>query len=75
MVHVDSTTSLIITVQYEVIIVIDLAELLSEWWFPLSTNPSRADQLSTRRLGYTVRGGIEAGGQIRCQRTAVGAYE
>ena len=25
-------------------IVIELAELLSEWWFPLSTNPGRADQ-------------------------------
>ena len=31
------TTSLI-TGQFE-IIVIELAELLSEWWFPLSTNP------------------------------------
>ena len=36
------TTSLI-TGQYEMI-VIELAELLSEWWFPLSTNPGRADQ-------------------------------
>ena len=25
-------------------IVIELAELLSEWWFPLSTNPGQADQ-------------------------------
>ena len=25
-------------------IVIELAELLSEWWFPLSTNPGRANQ-------------------------------
>ena len=37
------TTSLI-TGQDEMI-VIELAELLSEWWFPLYTNPSRADQL------------------------------
>ena len=36
------TTSLI-TGQYEMI-VIELAELLSEWWFPLSTNPGQADQ-------------------------------
>ena len=36
------TTSLI-TGQDEMI-VIELAELLSEWWFPLSTNPGRADQ-------------------------------
>ena len=36
------TTSLI-TGQHE-IIVIELAELLSEWWFPLSTSPDRADQ-------------------------------
>ena len=36
------TTSLI-TGQYEMI-VIELVELLSEWWFPLSTNPGRADQ-------------------------------
>ena len=32
-----------ITGQYEMI-VIELAELLSEWWFPLSTNPGRANQ-------------------------------
>ena len=25
-------------------IVIELAELLSEWWFSLPTNPGRADQ-------------------------------
>ena len=25
-------------------IVIELAELFSEWWFPVSTNPGRADQ-------------------------------
>ena len=25
-------------------IVIELTELLLEWWFPLSTNPGRADQ-------------------------------
>ena len=25
-------------------IVIELTELLSEWWFPLSTNSGRADQ-------------------------------
>ena len=36
------TTSLI-TGQYEMI-AIELAELLSEWWFPLSTNSGRANQ-------------------------------
>ena len=36
-------TTYLITGQYEMI-VIELAELLSEWWFPLSTNPGRADQ-------------------------------
>ena len=36
------TTSLIAG-QYEMI-VIELAELLSERWFPLSPNPGRADQ-------------------------------
>ena len=51
-------------------IVIELAELLSEWWFSLSTNPSRADQSNTRRSGYTARGSIEAGGQMKCPRTA-----
>ena len=36
-------TTCLITHQYEMI-VIALAELLSERWFPLSTNPIRADQ-------------------------------
>ena len=53
-------------------IVIELAELLMNWWFPLSTNPSRADRSNIRKLGYTVRGGIEAGGQIKSPRTGVG---
>ena len=56
-------------------IVIELAELLGEWWFPLPTSPSRADQSNTRRLGDTVRGGIEAGGLMKCPRTGVGLYE
>ena len=33
----------LITGQYEMRVV-ELAELLSEWWFPLSTNPGRANQ-------------------------------
>ena len=33
----------LITGQFEMI-VIELAELLSGWWFSLSTNPGRADQ-------------------------------
>ena len=36
-------TNSLITGQYEMI-VIELAELLSEWLSPLSTNPGRADQ-------------------------------
>ena len=36
------TTSLI-TGEYEMV-VIKIAELLCEWWFPLSTTPGRADQ-------------------------------
>ena len=40
---IGSCTTSLITGQYEMI-VIELAELLSEWWFPLSTNPGRADQ-------------------------------
>ena len=59
---------------YEMI-VIEFVELLGGWWFPLSTNPSRANQSNTRRLGYTVRGGIEARGQMKCPRTGVGIYE
>ena len=38
------TTSSLIAGQYEMR-VIELVKLLSEWWFPLSTNPGRADQL------------------------------
>ena len=57
---------------YEMI-VIELAGLLSEWQFPLSTNARRADQSRTRTLGYNVWGGIEAGGQMKCQRTGDGA--
>ena len=48
-------------------IAIELAEPLSEWWFPLSTNPGRADQ---SKVGLTARGGIEAGGQMKRRRTA-----
>ena len=46
---------------------IELVELLSEWWFPLSTRVPA--ELINRRLGYTVRGAIEAGGQMKCPRT------
>ena len=56
-------------------IVIELAELLIEWWFALSTNPSRVDQSNTSRLGYIVWGGIEAAGQIKFPRTGVGVYD
>ena len=35
------------------ITVIELAELLGEWWFHLSTNPSRADLSNTPRGWFT----------------------
>ena len=49
------TTSLI-TGQYEMI-VIELAELLSEWWFPLSTipRPSRSIEGCVTRSGVASR--------------------
>ena len=40
---IDPCTTSLITGQYEMI-VIELDELLSEWWFPLSTKPGRAEQ-------------------------------
>ena len=48
-------------------IVIKLAEFLSEWWFP--NLPTPAEPI-IRRLGYTVRGGIKAGGRMKRPRTA-----
>ena len=60
------TTSLI-TGQYE-ITAIELAELLSEWCgFFYPRTPA---QPIHRRLGYTVLSVIEAGGQMKCPRTA-----
>ena len=48
-------------------IVIELAELLSEWWFPLSTNPGRASI-----EGWVTLCGVVSrqGGQMKCSRTA-----
>ena len=54
--------------QRDEIIGFELAELLSEWWFPLYTHPGRTNL--SKKLGYIVRGGIEAGGQMNCPRTA-----
>ena len=65
------TTSLI-TGQYEMI-VIELAELFSEWWFPLSTNPGRADQSKVGlhcALRYRGRGSNEMSAY-----RGVGVYE
>ena len=59
------TTSLI-TGQYEMI-VIDFAEFLSEWWFPLCTNPGRADQ---PKVGLHCEGWYRGTGQMKCPRTA-----
>ena len=55
------TTSLL-TGQYEMIVT-ELAELLSEWWFPLSTNPGRADQ---SKVGLHCAGWYRGG---ECPRT------
>ena len=57
-------------------IAVELAELLSEWWFLLYPR-TPAEPINRLRgiLGYTVRGGIEAGGQMKCPRTGVGVYE
>ena len=69
---IGSCITSLITGRYE-IIVIELAELLGEWCFHLSMNPSRTDQSNTRRLGYTaVRGGIEAGDQMKCPLPGLG---
>ena len=46
-------------------IVIELAELLGEWWFPLTTNPGRADQ---SKVGLHCAGWYRGRGQ--CPRTA-----
>ena len=53
-------------------IVIELAELLGEWWFFSIHEPQ-----PSRSIEYpdTVRGVIEAGGQMKCPRTGVGVYE
>ena len=48
-------------------IVIGLAELLMSGGFLYPPTP--AEPINPR-LGYTVRGGIEAGGQTKCPRTA-----
>ena len=40
---IDPRATSLITGQYEMRVT-ELAELLSEWWFPLSTNPGRAYQ-------------------------------
>ena len=48
-------------------IVIELGELLSEWWFPLSTNPGRAD---LSKVGLHCAGWYRGRGQMTCPRTA-----
>ena len=50
---IDPCTTFLITDQYDMM-VIELAELLSELWFPLSTNPGRADQT---KVGLHCAGG------------------
>ena len=55
--------------------VIELAGFLSELWVLLSTIPSQADQSNTWRLGYTVRGCMDAGGQMKRPHTGGGVHE
>ena len=54
-------------------IVIELAELVSVWWFPLSTNPGRADQ---SKVGLHCAGWYRGRGsnEISAYR-GVGVYE
>ena len=61
-----------ITGQYEMT-VIALAELLSEWWFPLSTNPGRADQ---SKVGLHCAGWYRGRGSNKMYAyRGVGVYE
>ena len=52
---------------------IELAELLSKWWFPLSTNPGRANQL---KVGLHCAGwyGGRGSNEMSAYR-GVGVYE
>ena len=61
----------LITGQYEMI-VIELAELLSEWWFPLSTNLGRADQ---SKVGLHCAGWYRGRSQVKCPHRGDGVYE
>ena len=59
------TTSLM-TGQYEMM-VIEFAKFFTSGGFLYPRTPAKP---INRRLGYNVRGGIEAGGQMKCPRTA-----
>ena len=51
-------------------LMIELAEFLSEWWLPLSTNPGRADQSKVGVRWYRGRGSNEMSAY-----RGVGVYE
>ena len=61
-----------ITGKYEMI-VIELAEFLSEWWFALSTNTARADQSDVRLDGAGWYGGKGSNEMSACR--GVRGYE
>ena len=52
-------------------LVVDLLNVLLSGGFLYPRTPAES---INRRLGYTVRGGIEAGGQMKCPRTAGWGY-
>ena len=67
LVHVRTTSSLT-TGQYEIIVAsLNLLNFLVSGG---SLYPQTPAESINRRLGYTVRGGIEAGGQMKCPRAA-----
>ena len=65
---IDPCTTSLITGQYEMIVTsLNLLNFLVSSGFLYPRTPAEP---INRRLGYTVRGGIEAGGQTKCPRTA-----
>ena len=63
---IGSCTTSLITGQYEMIVINLLNFVVSDGFF----YPRTPAEPINRGLGYTVRGGIEAGGQMKCPRTA-----
>ena len=65
---IGTCTTFLITGQYEMIVTsLNLLNFLVSGGFLYPRTPAEP---INRRLGYTVRDGIEAGGQMKCLRTA-----